>query len=272
MDAAYRKVCRIHSALPEGGVLVFVTSQQEVHLLCARLRASCAAAGRGKGREGQKSGPGTGTGRMLPSSDVQVAFSHFEDGLDADDADSPSGEPIDADADADADGARDNELEPLDEEELSNSDSKPDRKSSAPAGDANTPSASVREKDSSSPPAKRAKASEGGGPDVETVSTGSDVDGDEDEDEEEEEEFALRSSKSMADAPLYVLPLYSLLPSKLQALVSTTNTSARTSIIIVLLYCAALNIKFFDFYKRHNNFFYFNHIKYCTSIYLPQYE
>lgn len=35
---AYRKVCKIHRRLPDGGILVFLTGQQEVNLLCDRLR------------------------------------------------------------------------------------------------------------------------------------------------------------------------------------------------------------------------------------------
>ncbi|XP_046579366.1 probable ATP-dependent RNA helicase DHX37 [Haliotis rubra] len=35
---AYRKVCKIHRQLPSGGILVFVTGQQEVHTLCKKLR------------------------------------------------------------------------------------------------------------------------------------------------------------------------------------------------------------------------------------------
>ena len=36
---AFRKVCKIHNTLPEGGVLVFVTGQQEVNVLVKKLRA-----------------------------------------------------------------------------------------------------------------------------------------------------------------------------------------------------------------------------------------
>lgn len=35
---AYKKVCKIHQRLPEGGILVFVTGQQEVNILCTKLR------------------------------------------------------------------------------------------------------------------------------------------------------------------------------------------------------------------------------------------
>ncbi|XP_030438269.1 probable ATP-dependent RNA helicase DHX37 [Gopherus evgoodei] len=34
----FRKVCKIHRMLPAGGILVFLTGQAEVHLLCRRLR------------------------------------------------------------------------------------------------------------------------------------------------------------------------------------------------------------------------------------------
>jgi len=35
---AYRKVCKIHERLPEGGILVFLTGQQEIEQLCKMLR------------------------------------------------------------------------------------------------------------------------------------------------------------------------------------------------------------------------------------------
>ncbi|GMH43272.1 hypothetical protein BSKO_11194 [Bryopsis sp. KO-2023] len=41
-SAAYRKVRRIHSELPPGGVLVFVTGQREVEYMCKRLRRAFA--------------------------------------------------------------------------------------------------------------------------------------------------------------------------------------------------------------------------------------
>lgn len=37
ITAAYRKVVQIHKRLPEGGVLVFLTGQQEIEELCGRL-------------------------------------------------------------------------------------------------------------------------------------------------------------------------------------------------------------------------------------------
>lgn len=38
IEAAYKKVCRIHRELPEGGILVFVTGREEVLRLCKKLR------------------------------------------------------------------------------------------------------------------------------------------------------------------------------------------------------------------------------------------
>ncbi|KAK3586402.1 hypothetical protein CHS0354_013106 [Potamilus streckersoni] len=38
LHEAYRKICKIHRMLPEGGILVFVTGQQEVHTLCSKLK------------------------------------------------------------------------------------------------------------------------------------------------------------------------------------------------------------------------------------------
>ncbi|KAH9515060.1 ATP-dependent RNA helicase dhx37 [Bulinus truncatus] len=38
VSEAYKKVCKIHRTLPEGGILIFVTGQQEVHTLVRKLR------------------------------------------------------------------------------------------------------------------------------------------------------------------------------------------------------------------------------------------
>lgn len=38
LDAAYKKVCNIHRKLPSGGVLVFLTGQQEIEFLVRKLR------------------------------------------------------------------------------------------------------------------------------------------------------------------------------------------------------------------------------------------
>ncbi|KAK3750958.1 hypothetical protein RRG08_009215 [Elysia crispata] len=38
LTEAYKKVCKLHRTLPDGGILVFVTGQQEVHTLCRKLR------------------------------------------------------------------------------------------------------------------------------------------------------------------------------------------------------------------------------------------
>lgn len=45
---AYKKVCKIHERLPDGGILVFVTSQQEIGWLCRKLGSRYSA---------KKSGP-----------------------------------------------------------------------------------------------------------------------------------------------------------------------------------------------------------------------
>ena len=40
VNEAYRKVVKIHKTLPEGGILVFLTGQNEIHTLCRKLRNS----------------------------------------------------------------------------------------------------------------------------------------------------------------------------------------------------------------------------------------
>ncbi|XP_067143914.1 probable ATP-dependent RNA helicase DHX37 [Centruroides vittatus] len=43
IETAYKKVCRIHQELPEGGILVFVTGREEVHRLCRKLQKTFAS-------------------------------------------------------------------------------------------------------------------------------------------------------------------------------------------------------------------------------------
>ncbi|KAA0203103.1 hypothetical protein HAZT_HAZT005877 [Hyalella azteca] len=45
LTAAYNKICKIHRQLPDGAILVFLTGQQEVNLLCRKLRATFPATG-----------------------------------------------------------------------------------------------------------------------------------------------------------------------------------------------------------------------------------
>ncbi|XP_021370446.1 probable ATP-dependent RNA helicase DHX37 [Mizuhopecten yessoensis] len=51
LNEAYKKVCKIHRKLPEGGILVFVTGQQEVNTLCRKLRQTFPATQGGKKEE-----------------------------------------------------------------------------------------------------------------------------------------------------------------------------------------------------------------------------
>ncbi|CAG0917370.1 unnamed protein product [Notodromas monacha] len=52
---SYKKVCKIHRKLPEGGILVFLTGQQEVNTLCRKLRRTFGAHRR---ENGVKTGDG----------------------------------------------------------------------------------------------------------------------------------------------------------------------------------------------------------------------
>jgi HrpA-like RNA helicase len=38
LTEAYKKACKIHRRLPEGGILIFLTGQQEVNVLCHKLK------------------------------------------------------------------------------------------------------------------------------------------------------------------------------------------------------------------------------------------
>ena len=39
VGAAYKKVVQIHKRLPDGGILVFLTGQQEIETLCRKLNS-----------------------------------------------------------------------------------------------------------------------------------------------------------------------------------------------------------------------------------------
>jgi ATP-dependent RNA helicase DHX37/DHR1 len=55
MRDAYKKVCKIHERLPDGGILVFVTSQQEIGWMCRKLKKRFSANQNAakKGKEGK---------------------------------------------------------------------------------------------------------------------------------------------------------------------------------------------------------------------------
>eukprot|EP00250_Pteridium_aquilinum_P002104 c12308_g1_i1 orf=98-4186(+) len=72
---AYKKVCSIHKRLPPGGVLVFLTGQAEVHYLCKRLQKAF------PNQEGKRKGenhPDDGDSNLKDISDV-VDGSYVED-------------------------------------------------------------------------------------------------------------------------------------------------------------------------------------------------
>lgn len=48
LSSAYRKVCKIHSSLPSGHILVFLTGRQEIVQLCHKLRTTFPSCGRGE--------------------------------------------------------------------------------------------------------------------------------------------------------------------------------------------------------------------------------
>ncbi|EFJ47234.1 hypothetical protein VOLCADRAFT_120994 [Volvox carteri f. nagariensis] len=62
VSAAFRKVTRIHAELPPGGILVFLTGQREVEQLCKRLNAHYSARGRRAAAAAAAGGGGGGGG------------------------------------------------------------------------------------------------------------------------------------------------------------------------------------------------------------------
>ena len=65
VEEAYKKVCRIHSRLPQGGVLVFLTGQVEIQSLCRKLeRRYGAKQAKSKSYRGHKQSEGDGDAQM----------------------------------------------------------------------------------------------------------------------------------------------------------------------------------------------------------------
>lgn len=55
IDEAFRKISKIHRTLPAGGILVFVTGQSDVQILCKKLRRSFPFQKDGKKQDGKES-------------------------------------------------------------------------------------------------------------------------------------------------------------------------------------------------------------------------
>lgn len=86
VGAAFKKTCQIHRKLPDGGVLVFLTGQREVELLCSKLRETFN--GEHRKQRGGRRGAGEGA---VGLADAVGAL----DGLDAGEEDIASNGPID---------------------------------------------------------------------------------------------------------------------------------------------------------------------------------
>lgn len=104
MGETLRKVCKIHRERPEGGILVFVTGQQEVNTLCRRLRDLFPSHGAAASRPGSD-------GKRAPAGDDSTADKPVVISLD-----SYSALPVDEQADLMAAGADDGAAADKDEE------------------------------------------------------------------------------------------------------------------------------------------------------------
>ncbi|XP_065192083.1 probable ATP-dependent RNA helicase DHX37 [Sycon ciliatum] len=102
MQEAVKKVCKIHRELPEGGILVFVTGQQEINWMCSSLRRTFPAASKASSSAGNPLQPETQRRRInlddvpceptFDSHDVdgEIGDEGFENNQDSDDSDGGS--------------------------------------------------------------------------------------------------------------------------------------------------------------------------------------
>lgn len=70
---AYKKVCKIHSRLPPGGILVFMTGQSEIMGLCKKLEkkySQKAVSGRGNGAKDRWRDTGDDTRQVAPEGEL----------------------------------------------------------------------------------------------------------------------------------------------------------------------------------------------------------
>ena len=58
LKEAHRKTMQIHTRLPPGGILVFLTGKREILTFCAKIRKSLAKRARGRGDRTSKGGTG----------------------------------------------------------------------------------------------------------------------------------------------------------------------------------------------------------------------
>ena len=72
VEAAFRKVCKIHKRLPEGGILVFLTGQREIIHLCRKLNTAFASTSTVESKsEHEKSGSGRGHDENEAQADIE---------------------------------------------------------------------------------------------------------------------------------------------------------------------------------------------------------
>lgn len=72
MEVAFRKICKVHRKLPQGGILVFLTGKQEIIRMVNRLRKALNP--KRNGRMGSNSTPCSGAADVVPSrSDAALA-------------------------------------------------------------------------------------------------------------------------------------------------------------------------------------------------------
>ncbi len=99
VGAAFKKTCQIHRKLPHGGVLVFLTGQREVELLCSKLRETFN--GERRKRMGDRRGAAEENVGPAGAEETTIDPLGALDGLDEGEDDVPSSGSLDDDDDHD---------------------------------------------------------------------------------------------------------------------------------------------------------------------------
>lgn len=115
VDEAFKKVSKIHHRLPPGGILVFLTGQDEIRLLCNKLRDRFSQKRKNtRENEGQELRVKCPTQYMdLEAEDVEVEHDPEDLDLDNVEVNQDESDGSDLEGQFDADDSKDPEIEPL---------------------------------------------------------------------------------------------------------------------------------------------------------------
>eukprot|EP01133_Synstelium_polycarpum_P003732 gene3732-4301_t len=202
VDEAYKKVAKIHKQLPPGGVLVFVTGRQEVEYLCAKLRRSYPVKALNKTFKMEMDNL---TNEFKEVEELEDTKHNYYLYGDADSADNDQDRPQDGEDDQDSEDEEDYEsIQVVNDSDIEVDDEEGEEDKE---GEEEVEMAEKEEEEGEEEEEEEEDEEE------EKEKSGDEKEGEEEDDDEEKEKPL---------GPLYVLPLYSQLPTVKQMRVFQT--------------------------------------------------